>query len=48
RVPAGTTPPSGGLIAAQRRFGGHSPLLITRYDQWRRLWESAFSPSLIL
>ncbi|MCI43073.1 hypothetical protein A2U01_0064310, partial [Trifolium medium] len=32
-VPAGTTPPSGGLIAAQRRFAGHSLLLITRYDQ---------------
>ncbi|MCI70417.1 hypothetical protein A2U01_0091680, partial [Trifolium medium] len=27
-----TTPPSGGLIAAQRRFAGHSPLLIIRCD----------------
>ncbi|MCI51088.1 hypothetical protein A2U01_0072332, partial [Trifolium medium] len=25
----GTTSPSDGLIAAQRRFAGHSPLLIT-------------------
>ncbi|MCI43917.1 hypothetical protein A2U01_0065156, partial [Trifolium medium] len=28
-----TTPPSGGLIAAQRWFAAHSPLLIIRYDQ---------------
>ncbi|MCI61802.1 hypothetical protein A2U01_0083059, partial [Trifolium medium] len=35
-------PPSGGVIAAQRRFANHSPLLITRYDQLRRLWELCF------
>ncbi|MCI26885.1 hypothetical protein A2U01_0048083, partial [Trifolium medium] len=29
-VSAGTTPPSDGLIAVQRRFVGHFPLLITR------------------
>ncbi|MCI90022.1 hypothetical protein A2U01_0111311, partial [Trifolium medium] len=26
------TTPSGGVIAAQRRFVGHSPLLINRLD----------------
>ncbi|MCI78464.1 hypothetical protein A2U01_0099734, partial [Trifolium medium] len=38
-------PPSGGVIVAQRRFAGHSSLLINRLDQWRRLWGSEFSPS---
>ncbi|MCI45172.1 hypothetical protein A2U01_0066411, partial [Trifolium medium] len=33
-----TTPPPV-VIAAQQRFDGHSPILITRYDQWRRLWK---------
>ncbi|MCI52817.1 hypothetical protein A2U01_0074063, partial [Trifolium medium] len=26
--------PSGGVIAAQRRFAGHSPILITSYNQY--------------
>ncbi|MCI56514.1 hypothetical protein A2U01_0077765, partial [Trifolium medium] len=31
-----TTPSSGGLIAAQRQFAGHSPLLIIRYDHFQK------------
>ncbi|MCI58483.1 hypothetical protein A2U01_0079738, partial [Trifolium medium] len=38
-------PPSGGVIAAQRRFACHSLFLITKYDQCRRLL-GLFSPRL--